>query len=152
MKRVKMKMLWTLLGVTIAIAAIAAAPDVEAPPAAGEPTLTALREAVNEVSQERENAIRELNAQFAVAPLDQRVRLEAELADVQKHFDELYLTSLIEYHRLSGNVTELERAERMLGALQGNALPAAELPLERHRTLSAPVIEQPREGVVSDEQ
>jgi len=151
MRHVKKRMLLTLLGVMIAAGVTAAPPEEKALPTNAETSIDAMREAVMTVLNERDAVLRELNTRYAAAAPEERVALEAESAQLNKHYEELYLTNLIEYLRLTGSTDELERAERMLSALQTEAQPRQELPLERDLTVDAPVVEQPQEGVASDE-
>lgn len=76
-----------------------------------------LRQQIENVVSVREATLRQMDARYQAAPLDQRVAMEAEMAQVQTDFELEYLSLLLEFHRLSGNVQEEVRTAAMLEAL-----------------------------------
>lgn len=114
------------IGVVLLIGAAIAVPISawSAPPAGASAEQAAenlvpseLRRQIDDLIAARDLALREMEAEYRSAPLDQRVALETEMTRVQLEFETEYLTLLLEYHRLSGNRQEEIRAAEMLEAL-----------------------------------
>lgn len=152
------RLLRTFLGVVLAVMMVTGSMNAQTDKAlpsnpSGEKSLSTLRVEIDNVLTEREEALRELNARYATAPLDQRVSLEAEAAQIQTDYERRYLELVIDYHRLSGNAGELARAERMLESLNAGAVTGTPLPLPRDLrvTQTPPASGQTPEGVVRDE-
>jgi len=154
MKRIMGRSVWLVLLVVMAAAAYGAPNDktVQSAPAEVRP-LNVVRDQINSLLQEREDMVRELNARYTNAALDQRTALEAEMAQMQAGYDLRFLELLVEYHQLSGNAAELERAERMLEAMTADPQEATPLQLDRNLQLeTAPATSEPRDGGVVDAQ
>jgi hypothetical protein len=146
-----------MLGLALATLIVVAAQSAPADKStsstpAGEKSLGALREDIGNVLRDREVALRELNGRLAVAPLDQRVALETEAAQIQTDYERRYLELVVDYHRLSGNTEELARAERMLESLNAGVVTGTPLPLERNLRGENPPSTKGQEGVVTNGQ
>ena len=151
------KLMRTAFGIALAAlfvtAAMSAPTDKSVSPApAGEKSLSLLRQDIDNVLMEREQAVRELNTRYASAPLDQRVALEAEAAQIQTDYERRYLELVVDYHQLSGNAEELARAERMLENLNAGVATGTPLPLERNLRSENPPVIKGQEGVVTNGQ
>ena len=138
-----MRLVLRLLAVVLVLVmagALSSAPPEDAKFTAPESrSLADLRAAALTVLQERENALREWNDRYQAAPLENRVALESEAAEMTADFERQYLQVLVEYYRQSGNEAELARSERMLEALDYPATAGTPLDLPRDLTSDAPV-------------
>lgn len=124
-----------------------------APPASGGSSPEELKAAAQQVIEQREAALTHWQEQYQSAPLSDRVRLEAEAAQIQTESERRYLELIVDYHRLCGNTEELARAERMLENLNAGVVTGTPLPLSRdlQAMQTPPASGQSQEGVVRDE-
>jgi hypothetical protein len=97
---------------------VAAAPQTKPAPTAAQSPAQDLQQQLEQILEQRTEALNQLAARYAVAPLDQRSAIEAEAQSMLEEYELDYLIRLVDYHRLTGNVEELARAERQLASLQ----------------------------------
>lgn len=146
-----MKDAWRMFGWGIALLAIASVGWSASPVSRGS-SPEELKAAAQQVLEQRDAALTQWQEQYRSAPLSDRVRLEAEAAQIQTDYERRYLELVVDYHRLSGNTEELARAERMLENLNAGVAIGTPLPLDRNLQAPVQVSDQPQEGVVHDEQ
>jgi len=84
-----------------------------------EATPVSLRQEITDLMLAREAALAAMSEEYKTIPLAERTAFEARSSQLAAEYDRAYLTLLVEYHRLSGNSAEMERAEQMLNALDG---------------------------------
>ncbi len=117
-----------------------------APPAAKGASPEDLKAAAQQIIEQREAALMQWQEQYQSAPLSDRVRLEAEGANLMQEYERQYLQILVEYHQQTGNTVEMTRAQEMLDALDH----PAPVPSKTSPAASEPGSVR-KEGVVSDE-
>lgn len=106
------------------LTALAAPPSpASSQPVPAESAITSLKTEIQSLTEARAQALAALNERYRAATPAERTDLEAESATVQADYERAYLTLILEYHRLTGNTVEMERAARMLAVLDGE-LPA----------------------------
>ena len=80
-----------------------------------------LRQQIFDTMEARQAALQNLSDRYREARYEERTTLEAMSDQIQKDYEFAYLSLLVEYHGLTGNVIEQERAQRMLDALANTA-------------------------------
>lgn len=152
MMRQKVVRVVLLAGALLIPLALWSAPAAEAGKATAAPDQTAriaeLRQGIEGTLQARDEALRDLQMRYQEAALENRVALEAEGARLQADYEHAYLTLLVEYHRLTGNAVEQQRAEAMLEALERIQ---SGTPVELKK-VELPPVQSGQEGVVTDAQ
>jgi phage replication-related protein YjqB (UPF0714/DUF867 family) len=108
-----------------------------------------LRQQITEVIESRNAAISDVNERYRGANPEARVALEAEGAQIQVDYERAYLSLLVEYHRLTGNQLEMEKAERNLARTNGEPIKIEPQDADMQRALE---LKPGTEGVVTNEQ
>jgi hypothetical protein len=115
----------------------------------GKSRIAELRQELTTLLNARDHTIAEITERYRNSALSDRSMIEREEALLQEDYERQYLTLLIDYHNLTGNLAEMQKAQQMLAALNG-VQPEAAAPAQE----SAPVTngQTGTEGVIVHEQ